>query len=173
MRTLYARIGTALVALAATSAVTVAACNQGGEGNRCNPDLSQGHDECGGGLVCNANIPLCPEAYCCPPAADGGLGSSSNPNCQTGCAGGAASICNAGQTGSAEACAFACKNDPGDLTSASTGCASPDGGSDASEDGAAEGSSEGSSEAGGDSAPQETGSGDSATEAAMADGGAG
>jgi len=167
MRTLYARIGTALAALVATAAIAAAGCNQGGEGNRCNPNLSQGHNECGGGLVCNAAIPLCPEAYCCPAAADGGLGSSSNPNCQTGCAGGAASICNAGQTGSAEACAFACQNDPGDLTSASTACASPDGGSDASSDA--------SSDTAGDSAAPETGSeaGDGGQEASITDGGAG
>ena len=133
MTPLYARIGIALCSLTVATVVAVG-CNQGGEGNRCNPNLSQGHDECGGGLVCNAAMPLCPEAYCCPATADGGLGKSDNPNCQTGCAGGAASICNAGQTGSAAACAFACQNDQGELSNPSAQCAAGDAGGDAKGD---------------------------------------
>jgi hypothetical protein len=161
MRTLHSSIRTALVALVATAALAALACNQGREGDRCNPTLnSNGHDECGGGLVCNANIPLCPEAYCCPTESDGGVGKSSHPNCQPGCNGGAASICNAGQAGSAAACALACQNDQGALNNPSTQCASADGGSDASGDApgdapgdvSAEASSDAAKETGGDAA---------------------
>ncbi len=54
----------------------IAACvGAGGEGDRCNPDLS--HDECGGGLVCT-QPGACPEAYCCPANAS----TSSNPYCR-------------------------------------------------------------------------------------------
>jgi hypothetical protein len=60
----------------------------GSEGDRCNPSLS--HDECGSGLVCTQPTD-CPENYCCPTS-----GSSSNPYCQTGCAGGAFSAAVAG-----------------------------------------------------------------------------
>ncbi len=66
-------------------------CNEGAEGDRCNPDLS--HNECNSGLICTAATDLCPENYCCP--ADG---NSSNPNCQPGCNGGAAAICFADPT---------------------------------------------------------------------------
>jgi hypothetical protein len=128
--------------LLATAAVCVVGfgCNQGSEGDRCNAALNtNGHDECNGGLTCT-NVPLCPETYCCPLNADGSLAKSDNPNCQTGCNGGAASICNSGMD-DAGACAFACKNDPGDLTNSSV-CAAPDGGTPeagASEAGASEG----------------------------------
>jgi len=112
-------IRTALAAFLATATIAAFGCNQGGEGDRCNPSLNaNGHDECGGGLTC-LQPDLCPEAYCCPTNADGTLAKSSNPNCQTGCNGGAASACNAGDV---DACAFACTNDPGDLLSASTSC---------------------------------------------------
>src|SRR5580693_4088171 len=41
-------------------------------------------------------LEFCPENYCCPVDSDGNLtGTSSNPNCQVGCNGGAASICTA------------------------------------------------------------------------------
>src|SRR5580692_4946032 len=52
----------------------VIACDEGGEGDRCNPDLS--HNDCNSGLICT--IPsTCVEAYCCP--AD--PSTSSNPYC--------------------------------------------------------------------------------------------
>lgn len=119
----YSRVGAALAALVAGAAIEVSACSQGAEGDRCNPDLAAGESECNGGLRCGVP-PLCPEAYCCPPADDGGLASSRNPNCQTGCNGGAASICNSGQD-DAGACAFACRTDPSDLTGAAL-CGGPD-----------------------------------------------
>jgi len=62
-------------------------CEQGSEGDRCNPDLS--HDECNAGLSCQ-QPPSCPENYCCPTT-----GGSSNPFCQPGCNGGDIAICNA------------------------------------------------------------------------------
>jgi hypothetical protein len=74
-----------LFGLIASAALAVAGCDQGGEGDRCNPNLS--HDECGGGLSCQQPAE-CPEFYCCPTN-----GTSSNPFCQTGCAGGMAAIC--------------------------------------------------------------------------------
>jgi hypothetical protein len=80
-------------------------CNEGEEGDRCNPDLS--HDECNSGLVCTATTDLCPENYCCP--ADG---KSDNPYCQPGCNGGAAAICTADPTADA-ACAFVAKHPDG------------------------------------------------------------
>jgi len=103
MRTLHPSIRSALAALFATAAILAFGCNQGREGDRCNPSLNtNGHDECGGGLTC-FSPPFCPEAYCCPQSSDGSLGKSSNPNCQPGCNGGAASACTAGDT---DACAF-------------------------------------------------------------------
>jgi hypothetical protein len=154
MKPLYSRIGTALVALLGVGALVMAACSQGSEGDRCNPDLNPGNGECNGGLTC-MQPSLCPEAYCCPTTADGGPASSSNPNCQTGCNGGAASICNSGADAEA-ACAFACTNDPSDLnSSASASCTAsePDAGAD------------GASEA---SAPAADGGADAAKEAASA-----
>ena len=73
--------------LAIFAALALAACEQGREGDRCNPDLS--HDECNAGLSCQqpAN---CPENYCCPVD-----GESSNPFCQPGCNGGDIAICKA------------------------------------------------------------------------------
>jgi hypothetical protein len=62
-----------------------AACNQGAEGDRCNPDLS--HDECNAGLSCQ-QPKNCPENYCCPIE-----GESTSAFCQPGCAGGLAAIC--------------------------------------------------------------------------------
>jgi hypothetical protein len=38
-------------------------------------------------------IEFCPENYCCPVDSNGNLTTSTNPNCQPGCNGGAASIC--------------------------------------------------------------------------------
>jgi hypothetical protein len=57
---------------AAVGAMT--ACDQGKEGDRCNPDLS--HDECNSGLTCQQPA-TCAENYCCPTPAS----SSSNPYC--------------------------------------------------------------------------------------------
>ena len=65
------------------------------EGERCNPlDI---HNECGSGLVCTGqgsapSIPSCPENYCCSVDTNGNI-NSTNPSCQPGCSGGAASIC--------------------------------------------------------------------------------
>ncbi len=142
MTTLYRRIGTALVALLGVGALVLAACSQGSEGDRCNPDLNAGNPECNGGLTC-MQPPLCPEAYCCPTLADGGLAPSTSAWCQTGCNGGAASACNAGDV---DACAFACANDPSDLTSAaSSSCSSSspaEAGPEASPDAAGEAGAE-------------------------------
>jgi hypothetical protein len=98
-------------------------CNEGQEGDYCNPDLS--HDECNSGLACTAASQLpatlgpmaygtsleggapwspnapCAENYCCPTS-----GASSNPVCQPGCQGGAASIC-ADDPDATYACEFA------------------------------------------------------------------
>ncbi len=67
--------------------VLVLSCEQGREGDRCNPNLS--HDECGSGLTCQ-QPENCPENYCCPTS-----GTSTNPLCQPGCNGGAEAICEA------------------------------------------------------------------------------
>src|ERR1700722_2123421 len=95
MTTLYSRIGSVIVALLGVGALVMAACSQGSEGDRCNPNLNAGNPECNSGLTC-MQPPLCPEAYCCPTLADGGLAPSASAWCQTGCNGGAASICNSG-----------------------------------------------------------------------------
>jgi hypothetical protein len=132
MTTLYSRIGSVIVALLGVGALVMAACSQGSEGDRCNPNLNAGNPECNSGLTC-MQPPLCPEAYCCPTLADGGLAPSASAWCQTGCNGGAASICNSGADAEA-ACEFACTNDPGDLSSANaSSCSSsgPDAGADA------------------------------------------
>lgn len=86
-----------LCGLAASLVLVALACNQGSEGDRCNPvTAANGHDECGSGLKCT-QPPQCPENYCCPTN-----GTSSNPFCQPGCNGGAASACAAGDV---DACA--------------------------------------------------------------------
>jgi hypothetical protein len=71
-------------------------CQQGAEGDYCNPDLS--HNECNSGLVC-FTPDLCPESYCCPAT----VTPESSPFCQTGCAGGAAAICSANNATPSEA----------------------------------------------------------------------
>jgi hypothetical protein len=86
-------LGLALVAFLAVVVASAGAClppdaGGGGEGDRCNPSLS--HNECGSGLTCTQPTD-CPENYCCPTS-----GNSSNPFCQTGCAGGSYSIAVAG-----------------------------------------------------------------------------
>jgi hypothetical protein len=61
-------------ALGFAAIIWVAGCDQGKEGDRCNPDLS--HDECNSGLTCQQPA-TCAENYCCPTPAS----SSSNPYC--------------------------------------------------------------------------------------------
>jgi hypothetical protein len=95
---LYVRFGAlAVIVTAALFGATTNGCEQGAEGDRCNPDLitmnpspMYNEDECGSGLSCQQPN-FCPENYCCPVA-----GPSANPNCQDGCNGGAASGCAAG-----------------------------------------------------------------------------
>jgi hypothetical protein len=91
--------GFSLVGVALGLALTGLGCSEAQEGDRCNPDLS--HNDCNSGLICTVasqgppttgeqfspNAP-CAETYCCPASGD-----STNPNCQPGCNGGAASIC--------------------------------------------------------------------------------
>jgi hypothetical protein len=88
---LVSRIGIFLVIASAGFAVGGGGgCNVGQEGLRCIPPglNGQSNDECGSGLQCTQPVD-CPETYCCPiPPA-----TSTNPNCQPGCNGGAASIC--------------------------------------------------------------------------------
>jgi hypothetical protein len=68
-------------------------CEQGREGDRCNPSLS--HDECGSNLSCQ-QPENCPENYCCPIS-----GASTNAFCQPGCNGGLEAICTATQNDAA------------------------------------------------------------------------
>src|SRR5580658_1968092 len=52
----------------------------------------------GAGIDTSGNydvLEFCPENYCCPVDANGNLTTSTNPNCQPGCNGGAAAICTA------------------------------------------------------------------------------
>jgi hypothetical protein len=88
MKSLRSRITALFLTAASALVLGGAGCQQGQEGDRCNPSLS--HDECGAGLSCQQPVD-CPENYCCPKS-----GASSNPYCQPGCAGGQASICAAG-----------------------------------------------------------------------------
>jgi hypothetical protein len=93
----FIRLGSLAVLLA--SALFLASthgCNQGREGDRCNPSLAMGEDECGSGLSCTQPTD-CPENYCCP------SGPSMNPFCQPGCAGGQEAICAAGGTADCDA----------------------------------------------------------------------
>jgi hypothetical protein len=87
---LLARAGALSVLAAAALLLTVNACNQGAEGDRCNPDLAMGESDCGGSLTCKQPV-NCPESYCCPTE-----GAITSAFCQPGCAGGQASICDAG-----------------------------------------------------------------------------
>ncbi len=111
---MLARACTVVGALCALVFFAGAGCFTGGfgntnisEGDRCNPLVS--HNECASGLVCtgqgsSATVPFCPENYCCSVDGTGSI-NSTDPNCQPGCNGGAASICK----GNADpgACAFA------------------------------------------------------------------
>jgi hypothetical protein len=61
----YGRI-VLLTAFVATSLGFGAACNEGAEGDRCNPiAAANGEDECGSGLTCQT-LSVCMESYCCP-----------------------------------------------------------------------------------------------------------
>jgi hypothetical protein len=84
------RLGPLVLALAAALLLFHQACDQGREGDRCNPNLATGESDCGSGLTCQTPA-LCPESYCCPMD-----GQSQSPFCQPGCNGGQASICDAG-----------------------------------------------------------------------------
>jgi uncharacterized membrane protein len=84
------RLG-ALAALVALGLLLAAnGCLEGAQGDRCNPDLAAGESDCAAGLTCQQPVD-CPESYCCPTT-----GPSTSPYCQPGCAGGQASICDAG-----------------------------------------------------------------------------
>ena len=85
-----------LFALILGLAAAALGCQQGEEGDYCNPDLS--HNECNQGLSCQQPA-LCPESYCCPDP----VTPESNAFCQTGCNGGAAAICAANNATPAEA----------------------------------------------------------------------
>jgi hypothetical protein len=84
------RLGLAALVLLAGLVAMPNGCLQGNEGDRCNPDLATGESECGSGLSCQQPVD-CPENYCCPRS-----GPASSPFCMPGCAGGQASICDAG-----------------------------------------------------------------------------
>jgi hypothetical protein len=78
-------IGLALLGLG----LVIVACEQGGEGDRCNPDLS--HNECNSGLTCQQPLP-CVENYCCPVDPS----TSTSPYCQ-----GSPSVCPSEDAGGA------------------------------------------------------------------------
>jgi hypothetical protein len=125
---IFARLGSKLSLLGVVIGLAIAGlgCNEGQEGDRCNPDLS--HNECNSGLACTGastdkaskapyvfedpstwtpNAP-CPENYCCPIS-----GGSSNPYCQPGCNGGAAAICAADPEDGSVACKLAAEQPDG------------------------------------------------------------
>lgn len=142
------RLSALWVALAGLLPLAGAGCDQGNEGERCNPLAT--NDECTGGLVCSGNpiglaashpIAYCPENYCCTPSP----ASSDNPYCQPGCNGGAQAECTDSLLGmgapNPAACAFA---DGG----AAAVAALAEGGA-APETSTADASSEGSPEGGG------------------------
>ncbi len=110
-----------VLGVAFTLAAVTLGCNEGQEGDRCNPDLS--HNECSSGLTCTAATNICPENYCCPTS-----GVSSNPNCQPGCNGGAAAICLADPTAS-----YACEVADAQANGAPIPPEPPEGGVDAPE----------------------------------------
>jgi hypothetical protein len=93
---LYPRLGVfCMIVASGLYLLTTNGCNQGAEGDRCNPNLTSSspmynESECGSGLTCTQPM-FCPESYCCPAS-----GASSNPNCQPGCNGGAVAGCTAG-----------------------------------------------------------------------------
>jgi hypothetical protein len=67
---------TFFVMVAAVALALGDGCNQGKEGDRCNPDLAPGESDCNSGLTCQKS-PTCAESYCCPTP----LMSSLNPFC--------------------------------------------------------------------------------------------
>jgi hypothetical protein len=86
-RTISAGVGSlSLLVMVVLLGTAAHGCNQGREGDRCNPNLlpnagftfGENEDECGSGLTCTQPM-YCPENYCCP------AGPSMNPNCQPGC----------------------------------------------------------------------------------------
>jgi len=141
------RVGVCLVALTGALVLGAGACNEAGQGDRCNPLRSS--NECGGGLVCAGNpipgsqsvahpIPFCPENYCCPVTSDGTVdyANATSPYCQPGCNGGAAAICAAGDQPDAEVCeVMTCLLDASDPSS----CVPPDGGPEPSPDASGDG----------------------------------
>jgi hypothetical protein len=76
----------------------------------------------------------CPENYCCPVDSNGNLTTSSNPNCQPGCNGGAASQCTA--TSDPATCACAAVLDDGGSPSSPECTTPPDAGTDSPPEGA-------------------------------------
>jgi hypothetical protein len=54
-----------LTIVAATIFLLGAACNEGHEGDRCNPKLFHDENQCGHGLACQMPS-TCVESYCCP-----------------------------------------------------------------------------------------------------------
>jgi hypothetical protein len=66
--------GALVSALGFAAILALTGCDQGKEGDRCNPDLS--HNECNSGLTCQQPS-TCAENYCCPTPASG----SSNAYC--------------------------------------------------------------------------------------------
>ncbi len=55
-----------LTVIVLTALLSGVACNEGREGDRCNPvSAANGEDECGSGLSCQT-LSVCMESYCCP-----------------------------------------------------------------------------------------------------------
>jgi hypothetical protein len=112
-KSLYARVGVlCMIVASGLWTLTTNGCNEGAEGDRCNPNLMStspmyNENECGGGLTCQ-NPPNCPETYCCPAV----ILPTTNINCQTGCNGGATAGCAAGV---AADCVWLCQQDAGAL----------------------------------------------------------
>jgi hypothetical protein len=84
-----------VAALAAFAALALCACQQGAQGDRCNPDLIQpggaipqyNEDECNSGLACTIP-PTCVIAICCPkepPYADPNCACLANPGAACAC----------------------------------------------------------------------------------------
>jgi hypothetical protein len=153
-----ARLGR-LVVLVSAFGPTIAGCIGGWfedsipEGDRCNPYDS--HNECASGLACTVSswqvsnagkvapsgnlIPAlgsgagpvlmyCAENYCCSVDSMGNI-NSSNPNCQPGCNGGAATMCTA--TSDPATCACAAVLDDGGSPTSAACQATPDAGGSA------------------------------------------
>jgi hypothetical protein len=104
---LYAGLGALSVIVASgLFTLTTNGCNQGAEGDRCNPALVSAspmynEDECGNVTLSCQQPMFCPESYCCPktgkitssfcmPGCPGGL---DDGGAQAGCAAGVAADC--------------------------------------------------------------------------------